>query len=70
MKTVHRRLFITALFIFTLLVPFMGRAQTWSAKLDEKINFYQATDVGAIIVGTQKSIYAVDGATGDILWRR
>ena len=26
--------------------------------------------VGAIIVGTKKSVYAVDGATGDVLWRR
>src|SRR5918995_410681 len=45
-------------------------AQTWSAKLDETIRFYQPTDVGAIIVGTKKSVYAVDGATGDVLWRR
>src|SRR4029079_8861119 len=62
--------FITFLFICTLLVPCAGRAQTWSAKLDDKINFYQATDVGAVVVGTKKSVYAVDGTTGDILWRR
>ena len=47
-----------------------ANAQAWSAKLDETIRFYQPTDVGAIIVGTKKSVYAVDGATGDVLWRR
>lgn len=69
MKTMQR-VFIILLFVLTALVPFGGRAQTWSAKLDDKINFYQATDVGAVVVGTKKSIYAVDGTTGDILWRR
>ena len=44
-------------------------AQAWSAKLDDKVRFYQVTDVGALIVGTKKSLYAVDGMTGDILWR-
>jgi outer membrane protein assembly factor BamB len=45
-------------------------AQTWTAKLDKAVRFYQTTDMGVVIVGTEKSIYAVDGATGDILWRR
>ena len=45
-------------------------AQAWSTKLDETVRFYQATDVGAIIVGTKKSLYAVDSMTGEILWRR
>jgi outer membrane protein assembly factor BamB len=49
---------------------FMAGGQTWSAKLDETIRFYQPTDVGAIIVGTKKSVYAVDGTNGDVLWRR
>src|SRR6266566_8831470 len=58
------------LFISTILVPGTVSAQTWSAKLDDTIRFYQTTDVGAIIVGTKKSVYAVDAMTGDILWRR
>src|SRR5437868_1387364 len=45
-------------------------AQMWTAKLDDTIRFYQATDVGAVVVGTKKSLYAVDAMTGDILWRR
>src|SRR2546423_830325 len=45
-------------------------AQTWTAKFDDAIRFYQATDVGTVVVGTKKSLYAVDAMTGDILWRR
>ncbi|MEP6741353.1 MAG: PQQ-binding-like beta-propeller repeat protein [bacterium] len=45
-------------------------AQTWTTKLDKTVRFYQTTDMGVVIVGTEKSIYAVDGATGDVLWRR
>src|SRR5262245_5273190 len=42
----------------------------WSTKLDGKVRFHQTTELGALIVGTEKSIYAVDGETGEILWRR
>ncbi|HEX6717495.1 MAG TPA: PQQ-binding-like beta-propeller repeat protein [Pyrinomonadaceae bacterium] len=45
-------------------------AQSWTAKLDEDVRFYQATDLGVLIAGTEKSLYAIDAATGDILWRR
>jgi len=66
-----RRTLITALaFVFAILVPGAVYAQTWSAKLDDTVRFYQTTDVGAIVAGTKKSVYAVDAMTGDILWRR
>ncbi len=42
----------------------------WTARLDGKVRFYQMTDVGALVVGTKDSLYAIDGMTGDILWRR
>jgi len=45
-------------------------AERWSAKLDGKVRFYQSTELGVLIVGTEKSLYAVDAETGDILWRR
>src|SRR3989440_1199874 len=60
-------------FFYLLVVAFSGitlSAQTWTAKLDDTIRFYQSTDVGAVVVGTKKSLYAIDGMTGDILWRR
>ena len=45
-------------------------AQTWTAKLDKDIRFYQSTEMGLLIAGTEKSLYAIDAASGDIVWRR
>lgn len=45
-------------------------ANAWEARLDGKISFYQTTDFGVLVVGTEKSLYAVDGANGEIVWRR
>jgi len=45
-------------------------AERWSAKLDGKVRFYQSTELGVLVVGTEKSLYAVDGETGEVLWRR
>jgi outer membrane protein assembly factor BamB len=47
-----------------------ANAQGWTAKLDKTVRFYQTTDLGVLLVGTEKSLYAVDGATGETLWRR
>jgi len=45
-------------------------AQSWTAKLDKDIRFYQPTEWGVLIAGTEKSLYAIDSETGDTLWRR
>jgi outer membrane protein assembly factor BamB len=45
-------------------------APQWSKKLDGRVRFYQSTELGVLVVGTQKSLYGVDGETGDVLWRR
>jgi len=42
----------------------------WDARLDGKIEFYQTTDFGIVLTGTNNSLYAVDGQTGETLWRR
>jgi outer membrane protein assembly factor BamB len=42
----------------------------WTAKLDKDVRFYQPTELGVVVVGTEKSLYAIDGSTGDTLWRR
>ena len=39
-------------------------------RLDKDVRFYQPTDMGVLIVGTEKSLYAIDGSTGETLWRR
>ena len=45
-------------------------AQTWTAKLDKNVRFYQTTDMGVLVAGTEKSLYAIDASTGETLWRR
>jgi outer membrane protein assembly factor BamB len=55
-----------------LVIPFAGDlyAQSWTVKLDKSVRFYQTTDMGVLLVGTEKSLYAIDGATGETVWRR
>ncbi|HJR09595.1 MAG TPA: PQQ-binding-like beta-propeller repeat protein [Pyrinomonadaceae bacterium] len=45
-------------------------AAGWSARFDGDVRFYQLTELGVVLVGTEKSLYAVDGERGEILWRR
>jgi outer membrane protein assembly factor BamB len=46
-------------------------AAAWSsARFDGNVRFYQLTEFGVILVGTERSLYAVDGERGEILWRR
>jgi hypothetical protein len=45
-------------------------AQSWTAKLDKDVRFYQTTELGVLIVGTEKSLYAIDSSNGEVLWRR
>jgi outer membrane protein assembly factor BamB len=59
--------FALLLFLASSLPAF---AQSWTAKLDKDIRFYQPTEMGVVITGTEKSIYAIDASTGDTLWRR
>jgi len=56
------------LFVFVSSLPVF--AQSWTTKLDKDVRFYQATDLGVVVAGTEKSLYAIDGATGETLWRR
>ena len=62
-----------ALVLLLLLIPcssLSAFAQSWTAKLDKDIRFYQSTELGVVIAGTEKSLYAIDGSSGEILWRR
>lgn len=42
----------------------------WSTKLDGRIRFYQMTEVGVLLTGTEKSLFALDGESGEVLWKR
>lgn len=56
--------------LLVLLSSLPAFAQSWTAKLDKDIRFYQSTDMGVVVAGTEKSLYAIDGSTGETLWRR
>lgn len=55
---------------FVLLSSLPAHAQTWTAKLDKDVTFYQPTEMGVLLAGTEKSLYAIDASTGETLWRR
>ena len=55
---------------FVLLSSLPATAQSWTAKLDKDVTFYQPTEMGVLIAGTEKSLYAIDASTGETLWRR
>ena len=65
--------FIKPALLFFLFVLFAVNASAadadWSAKFDSTVRFYQMTELGVMVVGTEKSLYAVSGETGEILWR-
>jgi len=56
---------------FILAAVFAATGQPrWQANLDSKIRFYQTTDFGIMLAGTERSLYALDGRTGERIWRR
>ena len=62
-----------AVFCFAILyvgVIFSSAQPNWQANLDSKIRFYQTTDFGILLAGTERSLYALDGQTGERMWRR
>jgi outer membrane protein assembly factor BamB len=61
---------VRILVFIVLLIPSSALAQSWTTKLDHDVRFYQPTELGVLIVGTEKSLYAIDGVSGEMLWRR
>jgi outer membrane protein assembly factor BamB len=56
-------------FLAVLVLSFdLFAQQAWQANLDSKIAFYQSTDFGMILAGTEKSLYAIDAQTGSVIW--
>jgi outer membrane protein assembly factor BamB len=66
--------FLIASSSLVLLRPISAHSQRstaeWSTKLDARITSYQSTELGVLVTATQNSLYAIDGESGDILWRR
>jgi outer membrane protein assembly factor BamB len=60
-------------YLFCLLFLLFSSLPTfaqWTLKLDKDVRFYQLTEMGIIIAGTEKSLYAIDAANGETLWHR
>lgn len=56
--------------IFCFFASVISSQTVWQADLDSSIRFYQSTDLGVMIAGTERSLYAIDGQTGQRLWRQ
>ena len=57
--------------LFLLVASLVVSGQTaWDTGLDSKVQFYQTTDFGIVLTGTERSLYAIDGQTGERIWRR
>ncbi len=62
---------IICAFAFLISFALISQAQTvWQANLSGKIAFYQTTDFGILLAGTNNSLFAIDGQTGQKIWRR
>ncbi len=60
------RLLLLSCFLFTT----TQSQPLWQSNLDSKIQFYQTTDFGILLAGTNNSLYGIDGKTGQRLWKR
>ena len=59
------------LFLLCLFVAIPTNAQpVWQTNLDAKIQFYQTTDFGIMLAGTENSLVAIDDQSGERLWRK
>ena len=63
------RVVLAAFAVFTF-AAVVRAGSPWQSKLDGKVRFYQMTELGVLVVGTEKSLYGLDAETGDVLWRR
>jgi outer membrane protein assembly factor BamB len=61
---------ISGVVLLFLVVSIPVLAQSWNAKLDGEVSFYQTTELGLLVAGTSKSLYVIDAATGETMWRR
>ncbi|MCX7640258.1 MAG: PQQ-like beta-propeller repeat protein [Pyrinomonadaceae bacterium] len=57
----------TVILVFCLFIQVQG---FWQVELDGEIKFYQTTDFGIVLAGTERLLYGIDGKTGEILWRK
>ncbi len=64
------KVFVLLLCLCCFFTVFSNAQPVWNVNLDSKIQFYQTTDFGIVLAGTENSLFALDGQTGERLWRR
>lgn len=64
------KIFVLILSFLFLLTFSLNAQPVWQASLDGKIQFYQTTDFGVMLAGSERSLYAFDAQTGEKLWRK
>ncbi|MET0753152.1 MAG: PQQ-binding-like beta-propeller repeat protein [Pyrinomonadaceae bacterium] len=64
------KVFALLLCLLCLFAAVSNAQPVWNANLDGKLAFYQTTDFGVVLAGTNSSLFALDGQTGERLWRR
>ncbi|HEX8708464.1 MAG TPA: PQQ-binding-like beta-propeller repeat protein [Pyrinomonadaceae bacterium] len=69
-QTIGQHIFLLLLFVLISTCEASAAAPGWTTKLDGTVRFYQTTELGVLVVGTEKSFYAIDGETGEVMWRR
>lgn len=61
---------ISLFLLFSLLTTPLSAQTSWQRTLDGTVRFYQTTDFGILVAGTDKSVYAIDASTGEQVWKR
>ena len=64
------RFALAILFAIALSAITAAAQPLWQAELDSRIAFYQLSDLGPVLAGTERSLYAIDPETGSRIWRR
>ena len=64
------KVFALLLFLSYLFASVSHAQPVWQASANGKIRFYQTTDFGIVLAGTDNALSAFDGQTGARLWRK
>ena len=68
-KHAKARVFFACALALVLVSVAASAEPRWSARLDGDVRFYQTTELGVLVAGTERSLYALDAETGETLWR-
>lgn len=65
-----RHILLVAAVFALLATTAQAVSELWSAKLKNKPTWYQITELGTLLIGTQGAVHSYDPDTGDLMWSR